>query len=231
MAKFRPRLSYWRKVVPSKKSGIQPSTFSQPLQRMPRQEEQSRLNTNGSSSKSGSDYVKVKGFIEEEAIWKLQKCLIGFTAVDSDSAGKDRFQIRVAEIPAPIAVIRKNINTGPVINKVFSSPSTSSSSGDNSDQGTSMGARGSGKRMEFNADCIGNERAVCDNLIDEEINRQLGEEEMKGVTSRHKTWAEVVINNGMSREYGDNHSVQARIHLSGSSRNADPAGAKRHRFV
>ncbi|KAK8612767.1 hypothetical protein V6N13_092874 [Hibiscus sabdariffa] len=46
---------------------------------------------------------------------------------------------------------------------------------------------------------------------------------MKGVTSRHTTWVEVVINNGMHREYGDNHSVQVLDMDSGAVRPDPPS--------
>ncbi|KAK8712680.1 hypothetical protein V6N13_147910 [Hibiscus sabdariffa] len=32
------------------------------------------------------DHERVKGFVEDETLWKLQQCLVGYTAVESDSA-------------------------------------------------------------------------------------------------------------------------------------------------
>ncbi|KAK8568869.1 hypothetical protein V6N13_106751 [Hibiscus sabdariffa] len=75
------------------------------------------------------------------------------------------------------------------ITKACSVKSSSSSSDDYSGQG----ATDIGSMKELNAEFLGNEKSSCDNQVGEESKRQqLGEEEMIGVNSGPKTWADVV---------------------------------------
>ncbi|KAK8603627.1 hypothetical protein V6N13_096101 [Hibiscus sabdariffa] len=82
LARFRARMSFWRKVDPSKRKTNHASTEIQTRnlsQQNASNQKRDNLESNSSplrsSSKgkpnpSGGDGIKVKGFIEEEALWK-----------------------------------------------------------------------------------------------------------------------------------------------------------------
>ncbi|KAK8644115.1 hypothetical protein V6N13_123430 [Hibiscus sabdariffa] len=78
MAKFRPRMSYWRKVEQGENKGNQNPSLSQSFQKLSRKKEE--------CTQRNFSRVKVKGYIDIEALWKLQNYLIGFTNAESDSA-------------------------------------------------------------------------------------------------------------------------------------------------
>ncbi|KAL4342095.1 hypothetical protein GQ457_08G017320 [Hibiscus cannabinus] len=105
-ARFRSRTSYWRKVNPEhirkaqqrdSKRNDQDSkpTNTHRLQNNPRQSDVNQENSvrkHGPSKPRAGDMFsqqtllrkKVTCFVEEETLWKLQKCLVGYTTSDCD---------------------------------------------------------------------------------------------------------------------------------------------------
>ncbi|KAL4290173.1 hypothetical protein GQ457_14G001210 [Hibiscus cannabinus] len=93
----------------------------------------------------------------------------------------------------------------PITNKACSVSSSSSSS----DGYSGQGATNIGNMKEFNAEFFENEKSSCDNQVGEESKRQqLKEEEMIGVYSGQKTWADVVAKNGLGCETSEEHQDQ-----------------------
>ncbi|KAL4333410.1 hypothetical protein GQ457_07G016410 [Hibiscus cannabinus] len=101
-AKYTSRSSFWRKSSPTQGKNdqtIKMNQFSNPLKsarpstsydsRKSRNQQKTSLENSGSGHILTSNYKdreRVKGFVEDETLWKLQQCLVGYTAVESDSA-------------------------------------------------------------------------------------------------------------------------------------------------
>ncbi|KAK9033130.1 hypothetical protein V6N11_018167 [Hibiscus sabdariffa] len=82
-----------------------------------------------------------------------------------------------------------------------------------SDGYSGQGVTNIGNMKELNVEFFGNEKSSCDKQVGEESKRQqLREEEMIGVYSGQKNWADVVAKNGLGCEKSEEH----QDHVEGS---------------
>ncbi|KAK8626154.1 hypothetical protein V6N13_133806 [Hibiscus sabdariffa] len=181
-SRFKPRTTYWRKVnqsKPNKTQGIMEQHSA-----IPSKLTQNSVPASLPSKESyprGNDHPKLTGFIAEEALWKLQYCLVGFTANKTDSNRvHERLckwglgGIKVKRMAGMIFLL-KGSSTGHVI----------------------------GNPSEVNSDCMGNENFSPDNNIGD-LNRHLGVAEMQGLPSHIPMWAEIVGNCNSGRPQEQN---------------------------
>ncbi|KAK8617901.1 hypothetical protein V6N13_080814 [Hibiscus sabdariffa] len=98
--KYRSRTSYWRKIIPNRNMFEQPNRKNQ----LPNSLKAVRISNNSVNSKpyrqtenfsrkSTPSHIltsnfrereRIKGFVEEETLWKLQHCLIGYTSLQDN---------------------------------------------------------------------------------------------------------------------------------------------------
>ncbi|KAK8634188.1 hypothetical protein V6N13_015016 [Hibiscus sabdariffa] len=155
IAKYRPRLLYWRKVKHGAKKGIQNSPLSQPYQKISRKKEESAERSNSQSKLPTNDYPRKPGRVVVRSSNNGSPLHVGARRDQSEENGRnglpsgaenERFQIRVEKVPSPEEMFSIYKGKRPIIIKVYLVPSSSSSSGELSDQGDSTRTKGVGLR-------------------------------------------------------------------------------------